>query len=331
MNTTRRTAEAAAAALALFLAAATAAAGGQAVGRWTAFEIATAPNDADEALLGRPLSLSLDGELLYVADAQDCAIKVFSKDGRFLRAFGRKGRGPGELAFPSGVAVEGGKVHVADKLNHRIQAFDGEGKTAGGFAVPFAPDKILALGPGALLVTSNPTGRKANEPLLHLYDPAGRLRWEGFEARSSSDRMYDTFRNMILVCPGEKGGFDVVFRSGDRTILRYDGAGALRGKIPVDGRHEFRPLDMPFKGPVKRLLGFCWAAARDRGLFYLAAPEPADGKDLGPGRRLSVVDDGGRLRAVLDLPRPVHRFVVEDRRVFAIDDEGALRIFEVVR
>ncbi|OGD16457.1 MAG: hypothetical protein A2V76_10385 [Candidatus Aminicenantes bacterium RBG_16_63_14] len=331
MGMTRRAAEAMVVILSLTVAAASGGAKEQAVERWKAVEVAAAANEADEALLGRPLSLALDAECLYVADAQDCAVKVFSKDGRFLRAFGRKGRGPGELTFPSGVSVVGGRVYVADKLNYRIQIFDGEGKPRGGYPVPFAPDKVFAMGAETLLITGNPTGRRAGEMLLHIYGDAGRLRWEGLEARSSSDPMYDTFRNMILVCPGEEKDFYVVFRSGDRTILRFAGTGVLRGKTPVDERHAFRPLDMPFKGPKKRLLGFCWAAARDRGLFYLSAPEPVDGKDLGPGRRLSVIDKDGRLQAVVELPCPVHRFVVEEDRVFAIDDEGGLRIFEIVR
>jgi hypothetical protein len=55
------------------------------------------------------------------------------------------------------------------------------------------------------------------------------------------------------------------------------------------------------------------------------------GKDLGPGREISVVDAAGVLRAVVVLPRPVRRFVVEGDRIFAVDDEGELRIFEVVR
>jgi len=331
MSLTRCLATAVAVALAVAVPAAAGGMDGQAVRRWEAIEVVAATNEPGEAALGRPLSLALGEKNLFVADAHDCVVKVFSKDGKFLRAFGRKGRGPGELSFPSGVSVAGGKIHVADKLNYRIQTFDGEGRPCGGFAVPFAPDKIYALGGGALLVTGNPTGRRAGEALLHIYDAAGGLRWEGLEARSSSDPVFDTFRNMILVCPGEEGDFYVVFRSGDRTILRFAGSGVLQGKTAVDGRHAFKPIDMPFAGPKKRLLGFCWAAGRDRGLFYLSAPEPVDGKDLGPGRRLSVVDQEGRLCAVVELPCPIHRFVVEDRRVFAIDDEGTLRIFEVVR
>jgi len=301
------------------------------VGKWKAVEVAVPANDADEACLGRPIALALDADHLYIVDAQDCAVKIFSKDGEFLRVVGRKGRGPGELSFPSGVSVIGGRLYVADKFNYRVQAFDRAGEPCGGFSTPFAPDKAWALTGETLLVTSNPTGRLAAEKMLHIYDAGGRLRWEGLEARASSDPVFDAFRNMILVCPGEGGDFFVVFRSGERSILHFAGSGALVGKISVDERYAFQPMNMPFRGPKKRLLGFCWAAAWDRGFFYISAPAPVEGKDLGPGRLLSVVDREGRLTASIELPCPVHRFVVEGARVYAIDDDGGLRIFEVVR
>lgn len=306
-------------------------AGGQDVGRWTAVEVAAAANDADEALLGRPLGLAFDGKLLYVCDAQDCAVKVFAADGRFLRTAGRRGAGPGDLNFPSGISVRGGSIYVADKSNSRIQVFDAEGGGRGGFPLPFRPDKVLALNDGTLLVTGNPTGRAASEKLLHLYDAAGQLRWEGLEASVSSDRIYDAFRNMIIVCAGADGDFYVIHRSGRRDVLRFAASGGLADEFEVDGRHAFLPLDLPFAGPVKRLLGFCWAADWDGGFLYIAAPEPVDGRDLGPGRRLSVIEGAGRLAATLELPCPVHRFTVEGRRVYAVDEDGGLRIFEVVR
>jgi hypothetical protein len=306
-------------------------ASGPEVERWRAVEVAAAANDADEALLGRPLGLACDGGLLYVCDAQDCAVKVFAADGRFLRTVGRKGAGPGDLNFPSGVSVRGGLIYVADKSNSRVQVFDKEGRARGGFALPFRPDRVLALSDATLLVTSNPTGRGAAEKLLHLYDETGRLRWEGLEAFASSDRIYDAFRNMIVVCAGADGDFYVVFRSGRRDVLHFAASGALAETIPVDERHAFLPLDLPFAGPNKRLLGFCWAADRDGGFLYISAPEPVDGRDLGPGRRLSVIEGSGRIAATVDLPCPVHRFAVEGRRVYAVDEDGGLRIFEVVR
>lgn len=322
-----------AAALALALGAAAPRAEDGAVARLRTEEISRPADEAEEAVLGRPLALALagGGSALFVADAQDCAVKVFSREGRFLRAFGRKGGGPGELAFPSGIAVAAGKVVVADKFNSRIQVFDRDGRLAGAFPVAFMPDKVLALADDAILVTGNPTGKRQGEPLLHVFDAAGRLRWEGLEARSSGDRIYDAFLNMVLALPAGRGDFFVVFRSGERTIFRFAATGAPAGEIAVDERHASRPLDLPFKGGKRRLPGFCWAAAFDRGFLYLSAPAPVDGRDLGPGREISVVDGGGRLRAVIALGRAVHRFVVDGDRIFAIDDEGELRIFEVVR
>jgi hypothetical protein len=296
-----------------------------------AVEIPLPSNPEDEAVLGRPVAMTLGPDGLYIADALDCAIKVFSGEGRFLRSFGRKGDGPGELNFPSGVAAAGDAIVVADKLNFRIQIFDGEGRPRGGFKLPFAPDRILTLGPDRLLVTANPTGRKKGEKLLHILDLAGRSVWRGLEARTSSDPVFDAFRNMILVCRGEAGDFYVVFRSGERSISHFSGSGGLLGTVAVDERHAFKTMDLTSGRRTVRLAGFCWSAARDRGRFYLSAPEVVSGRDLGPGRTVSVVDALGRLQAAVELPCPIHRFLVADGRLFAVDDESALRIFEVGR
>jgi len=122
----------------------------------------------------------------------------------------------------------------------------------------------------------------------------------------------------------------VVFRTGERRVLQYASTGALLRTIAVDERHSSREIDLPFKRGKRRLAGFCWAAAFDRGFLYLSAPAPVDGR-TSAGPEISVIDAAGVLRAVVVLPRPVHRFVVEGRRIFAVDDEGELRIFEVVR
>jgi hypothetical protein len=300
--------------------------------RRPAREIPVPKDTPDEAVLGRPLALALDGDRLYIADALDCAVKIFSTQGRYLESVGRKGQGPGELSFPSGVCVSGGTIAVADKLNSRIQIFNREGKAAGGFKLPFAPDRILALDGERFLVTSNPTGRRAGERLLHIYDREGGIVWEGLEARTSSDPIKDAFANMILVCGGTGGDFYVIFRSGERTIRRYEALGDLAGAIDVDPSYAFRNVETPDAGRGRlKLAGFCWAAAFDGDLFYLSPPEIVDGKDLGPGRTVALIDPRGRLRSIVELPCAVHRFLVAGDRIFAIDDEGNLRIFEVGR
>lgn len=54
----------------------------------------------------------------------------FSKEGHFLKAWGRKGSAPGEFDEPHDIFIGGsrGWVYVADRKNNRIQVFDQEGK-----------------------------------------------------------------------------------------------------------------------------------------------------------------------------------------------------------
>src|SRR5262249_42058938 len=53
----------------------------------------------------------------------------FSKDGKFIAAWGKKGSGPGDLDSPHSMAMDSkGRVFVADRSNSRIEIFDQDGK-----------------------------------------------------------------------------------------------------------------------------------------------------------------------------------------------------------
>jgi sugar lactone lactonase YvrE len=53
----------------------------------------------------------------------------FSKDGKFIKAWGKKGSGPGEFDMPHSLAFDSkGRLFVADRSNSRIQIFDQDGK-----------------------------------------------------------------------------------------------------------------------------------------------------------------------------------------------------------
>ena len=70
---------------------------------------------------------------IFVADghADDGNNRVvkFSSDGRFIKAWGQTGYGPGEFRTLHAIAIDSqGRVFVADRSNNRIQIFDQEGK-----------------------------------------------------------------------------------------------------------------------------------------------------------------------------------------------------------
>ncbi|MBL7037680.1 MAG: 6-bladed beta-propeller [Pirellulaceae bacterium] len=53
----------------------------------------------------------------------------FDKRGRFVKAWGEEGTGPGQFALPHAIAIDSqSRLYVADRNNARIQVFDTKGK-----------------------------------------------------------------------------------------------------------------------------------------------------------------------------------------------------------
>jgi DNA-binding beta-propeller fold protein YncE len=67
---------------------------------------------------------------VYVSDGYGSARVVkFSRDGRFLLQWGKRGTGPGEFGLPHNLVVDAqGRIYVTDRDNERVQVFDGAGK-----------------------------------------------------------------------------------------------------------------------------------------------------------------------------------------------------------
>ena len=67
---------------------------------------------------------------IFVADGHvNSRIVKFSKDGRFIKTWGKKGTGPGEFNLPHSVVFDSqGRLLVADRSNKRIQLFDQDGR-----------------------------------------------------------------------------------------------------------------------------------------------------------------------------------------------------------
>jgi sugar lactone lactonase YvrE len=70
---------------------------------------------------------------IFVADGHggntNARIVKFTKDGKFIKAWGKKGTAPGEFDTPHAIALDSsGRLFVADRNNNRIQIFDQDGK-----------------------------------------------------------------------------------------------------------------------------------------------------------------------------------------------------------
>lgn len=67
-----------------------------------------------------------DGRI-YVGEAQDVAIRVYTPDGLLLRRIGREGEGPGEFSRVPRFGVVGDTVWAFESFNRRLTLFDREG------------------------------------------------------------------------------------------------------------------------------------------------------------------------------------------------------------
>jgi sugar lactone lactonase YvrE len=65
----------------------------------------------------------------HMADVPVNRIMRFSKDGTFIKAWGKRGSGPGEFDTPHSIAIDSrGRIFVADRSNSRMQIFDQDGR-----------------------------------------------------------------------------------------------------------------------------------------------------------------------------------------------------------
>jgi hypothetical protein len=74
-------------------------------------------------------ALSPEGDI-YVSDGYwNARVHKFSPEGIHLLSWGRPGTEPGEFNLPHNISCDAdGWVYVADRENHRIQVFDGNGR-----------------------------------------------------------------------------------------------------------------------------------------------------------------------------------------------------------
>ena len=85
----------------------------------------------DSQHFNRPTDIAFapTGEF-YVSDGYgNSRVVKFSREGKYIRDWGKKGKGPSEFNTPHSIAVDSkGLVYVSDRENNRIQIFNPDGK-----------------------------------------------------------------------------------------------------------------------------------------------------------------------------------------------------------
>jgi DNA-binding beta-propeller fold protein YncE len=85
----------------------------------------------DEKTFNRPTDIAFapKGDI-YVADGYgNSRVVRFTRDGKYVKAWGRRGTAPGEFNTPHSIVADAkGRLYVSDRENNRIQIFDADGR-----------------------------------------------------------------------------------------------------------------------------------------------------------------------------------------------------------
>jgi DNA-binding beta-propeller fold protein YncE len=100
---------------------------------------------------------------IFVADShrngRNNRIVKFTKDGKFLKEWGRKGSGPGEFSEPHTIALDSrGRLFVGDRENNRIQIFDQDGTLLAEWRQFGRPSGIAITPDDTIYVTDSESG-----------------------------------------------------------------------------------------------------------------------------------------------------------------------------
>lgn len=129
------------------------------------------------------LEVDLKRSLIYIADSGNHRVLVFDFKGKFVRAIGNEGQGPGEFQKPTGIHIlKDSSIAVADYSNRRIQLFNQSGeylrtiipKSTRVADLMFIEDQIYTLPSfGMSGYSLNMTAGVKSQPLINILDKDG--------------------------------------------------------------------------------------------------------------------------------------------------------------
>jgi DNA-binding beta-propeller fold protein YncE len=107
---------------------------------------------------------------IFVTDGHgknDRVVK-FSKDGHFIKTWGRHGSGPGEFDQPHDISIGGsqGRVYVADRSNDRVQIFDQNGSFIAAWKQFGRPSAVFVSKDDTLYVSDSTSNSTINRGML---------------------------------------------------------------------------------------------------------------------------------------------------------------------
>jgi hypothetical protein len=210
----------------------------------------------EESLLFLPTNLIIDTEgNLYIADAGQHAILVFDRDGKFIRAIGREGDGPGEFRMPAVSYFSwNGELVVEDPGNGRrsFLSMDGEflrSENMGpvfmsGSPIQTVKGEYVRPGQGAVIMRMSAGGADEEpEPpgLIEVIDGEGNIKLKIGTQKEHEDQMIGMLINRVTMDYAPPNHVVACFQNANEIHVYNKSTGELERIITR--RLAFNPKD----------------------------------------------------------------------------------------
>lgn len=122
------------------------------------------------------VAVAANGDVFVSDGYGNSRVVKFTKEGKFVKEWGKKGKDAGEFNLPHAIVLDAkGRVYVGDRENNRVQLFDSDGKFLAQWTESGAPYGLFLTPAGRLLVADG----RAN--VVRVLDGDGKAlgRWGG--------------------------------------------------------------------------------------------------------------------------------------------------------
>lgn len=283
----------------------------------------------DRPFFFKPFELLLSPAGIIVSETGDNCLKLIGPNGQLKMTIGKLGQAPGEFDTPLGLDLHDNKIYVADSFNHQVKVFSLEGKLLGGFRVDIYPVQLAVLSPDRIVVSSRPDPSGRTNSLLYCYDSKGKLNWEYLNPVPSSDKVYLTVVNEILLKKDATGNLFVFHKYDDLDILKLNSEGKIIEKIKLDPAYPLRKVELPLKSGKKSIVSVCWNVAAQGDKFYFLVPDSDGRGDLAPGKKVLVIDKNGKIVEEIRFPQAIRLLSTDGSTFYVLNTEDELFAYGV--